>query len=64
MDKTILEQVTDTFRDLDIDSIDSVEIIMSMEERFTIEIPDIDAEKLDTVEQCANYIEKRLKEDK
>ncbi|BAP00277.1 acyl carrier protein [Wolbachia endosymbiont of Cimex lectularius] len=38
------------------DSLDAVEIIMAAEEEFGIEIPDEDAQKMETVEQIAEYI--------
>jgi acyl carrier protein len=44
--------------DLGADSLDLVELIMSMEEEFDIEIPDEDAEKLVTVQDALDYIEK------
>jgi len=42
--------------DLAADSLDLVELIMSMEEEFDIEISDEDAEKLTTVQDAINYI--------
>ena len=42
--------------DLGADSLDLVELIMSMEEEFDIEIPDEEAEKLVTVQDALNYI--------
>jgi acyl carrier protein len=44
--------------DLGADSLDLVELIMSMEEEFDIEIPDEDAEKLVTVQDALDYINK------
>ena len=44
--------------DLGADSLDQVELIMAMEEAFDIEIPDDDAEKLKTVQDAINYVEK------
>jgi acyl carrier protein len=44
--------------DLGADSLDLVELIMSMEEEFDVEIPDEDAEKLLTVKDAYDYIEK------
>lgn len=41
--------------DLGADSLDLVELIMSMEEEFDIEIPDEDAEKLVTVKDAMEY---------
>jgi acyl carrier protein len=42
--------------DLGADSLDLVELIMSMEEEFDIDISDEDAEKLVTVQDAINYI--------
>ena len=42
--------------DLGADSLDTVELIMSFEEEFDIEIPDEDAEKIKTVEDVIKYI--------
>lgn len=44
--------------DLGADSLDQVELIMAMEEEFDIEIPDEDAEKLKTVQDAIDYVEK------
>lgn len=44
--------------DLGADSLDTVELIMEFEEEFGIEIPDEDAEKIDTVGSAVDYIEK------
>ncbi len=43
--------------DLNADSLDLVELIMSLEEEFGLEISDEDAEKITTVGEAANYIE-------
>jgi acyl carrier protein len=54
------EQVTDeaSFKDdLGADSLDIVELVMAFEEEFNIEIPDEDAEKVQTVGQAVSYIE-------
>lgn len=45
--------------DLATDSLDIVELIMSIEEEFGIEIPDSDAEKIVTVEDVVNYINEK-----
>ena len=42
--------------DLGADSLDTVELVMAFEEEFGIEIPDEDAEKLQTVGDAINYI--------
>ena len=43
--------------DLGADSLDTVELIMQLEEEFGIEIPDESAEKMTTVQQAVDYIE-------
>ena len=43
--------------DLGADSLDTVELIMQLEEEFGIEIPDEDAEKMTTVKSAVDYIE-------
>ena len=45
--------------DLGADSLAIVEMIMTMEEEFDIEVPDEDAEQLRTVEDAIKYIEKK-----
>tara|TARA_B100001996_G_scaffold361482_1_gene328251 strand:+ start:292 stop:525 length:234 start_codon:yes stop_codon:yes gene_type:complete len=47
--------------DLGADSLDTVELIMEFEEEFGIEIPDEDAEKITTVANALEYIEKAQK---
>ena len=43
--------------DLGADSLDTVELVMALEEEFGIEIPDEDAEKITTVGEAIKYIE-------
>ena len=43
--------------DLGADSLDTVELIMALEEEFDIEIPDEDAQKIKTVKDVMEYIE-------
>lgn len=45
--------------DLGADSLDTVELVMDLEEHFGIEIPDEDAEKLKTVKDALDYITKK-----
>ena len=47
--------------DLGADSLDLVELIMAMEEGFDIEIPDEDAEKISTVQDAVDYVNKLSK---
>ena len=47
--------------DLGADSLDSVELIMALEEEFDIEIPDDKAEKIKTVGEAISYIEANAK---
>ena len=42
--------------DLGADSLDTVELVMALEEEFETEIPDDDAEKITTVQQAIDYI--------
>ena len=46
--------------DLGADSLDTVELIMALEEEFDIEVPDADAEKLDTVGKIADFIKSKV----
>jgi acyl carrier protein len=48
--------------DLGADSLDTVELIMAFEEKFSIEIPDEDAQKLETVGKAMEYLESKLKD--
>ncbi len=57
-----LEEVTPqaTFvDDLGADSLDTVEIVMALEEEFKLEIPDEDAEKMTNVGEAIKYIEEK-----
>lgn len=47
--------------DLDADSLDTVELVMTFEEEFECEIPDEDAEKVATVQQVIDYIKEHSK---
>ncbi|MFH1905135.1 MAG: acyl carrier protein [bacterium] len=46
--------------DLGADSLDTVELVMALEEEFDIEIPDEDAEKIVTVVDATDYIDKHV----
>ncbi len=56
------EEVTDTASfvdDLGADSLDTVELVMALEEEFGIEIPDEDAEKITSVGEAVRYVESK-----
>lgn len=42
--------------DLGADSLDTVELVMALEEEFSVEIPDEEAEKITTIQQAVDYI--------
>lgn len=46
--------------DLGADSLDTVELIMALEEEFDIEIPDSEAEKIRTVQQALDYLDQNI----
>ena len=46
--------------DLGADSLDTVELVMAFEEKFDIEIPDEDAEKMRTVGNAIDYLDQKL----
>jgi acyl carrier protein len=57
-DKITME--ADLLRDLDLDSLDTMELTLGMEERFGIEIPDAELEDLSTVQDAVVLIERKL----
>lgn len=46
--------------DLGADSLDTVELVMALEEEFECEIPDEEAEKITTVQQAIDYVKSHL----
>ena len=57
-----IEEVTDGASfvdDLGADSLDTVELVMALEEEFGIEIPDEDAEKMTNVGEAVRYVEEK-----
>lgn len=48
--------------DLGADSLDTVELVMALEEEFETEIPDEEAEKITTVQHAIDYVSARKKE--
>lgn len=59
LNKKIEEVASDSklIEDLGADSLDTVELVMEFEEKFSIEVPDAEAEKLKTVQDVINYVE-------
>lgn len=58
LEKVLLE--SSFIDDLGADSLDTVELVMALEEEFDQEIPDEDAEKIRTVKDAVDYIQSRL----
>ena len=52
---------TDIAKVLGADSLDVIDILMSVEDEFKIEVPDEDAENVKTVEQMVEYVKDKLK---
>lgn len=46
--------------DLGADSLDIVELVMAIEEVFALEIPDDDAEKIQTIQDAISYVDERI----
>lgn len=57
-DEEDIKMETDLIEDLEADSLDIVELSMSLEDEFEIEVSDEDLEKLNTVESIVEYIER------
>ena len=60
-DEAGLKNESSFIDDLGADSLDTVELVMALEEEFDTEIPDEEAEKITTVQQAIDYINKNLK---
>lgn len=58
VDKEKVTPDTSFVNDLGADSLDTVELVMELEEEFDISIPDEEAEKIQTVGQAIQFIEK------
>jgi acyl carrier protein len=61
VDKEKVTRETSFVNDLGADSLDTVELVMELEEEFDIQIPDDAAEKIQTVGQAIEFIEKAQK---
>lgn len=60
IDKDKIKPESKIIEDLGADSLDTVELVMALEEEFNIEIPDEDAEKMSTIEDVIVYLDKHL----
>ena len=60
VDKAEVARETSFVNDLNADSLDTVELVMELEDEFDLTIPDEDAEKLKTVGEAIDYIAKHL----
>ncbi|QDV32936.1 acyl carrier protein [Tautonia plasticadhaerens] len=59
--KDQISRETEFIKDLGADSLDTVELVMEFEEEFDIQIPDEEAEKIQTVGQAVDYITEHSK---
>lgn len=57
VDEADVNMDTNLMKDLSADSLDAVEIIMAIEDEYAIEIPDEEAEKIQTVGDLVRYVE-------
>ncbi len=62
VDKGELARETSFVNDLNADSLDTVELVMELEDEFDLTIPDEQAEKLKTVGEAVDYIQKQMEE--
>ena len=59
VDESKVSEGTSFIDDLGADSLDTVELVMAFEEEFGCEIPDEDAEKIQTIKDAISFIEKQ-----
>ena len=62
VDKSQVTRATSFVNDLGADSLDTVELVMEFEDEFGLDIPDEDAERIQTVGEAIDYIEENQKE--
>ena len=62
VNKETVTRDTAFIEDIGADSLDIVELVMELEEEFDIQIPDDQAEKIKTVGEAVDYIEKAIKD--
>ena len=61
VDKDKISPETSFVNDLGADSLDTVELVMALEDEFETEIPDEEAEKITTVQQAIDYVSSNKK---
>ncbi|MFH0980496.1 MAG: acyl carrier protein [Planctomycetota bacterium] len=61
VDKAEISLETSFINDLNADSLDTVELVMELEDEFDMNIPDEEAEKIQTVGAAVSYIQQHLK---
>ena len=57
IDKKKINEKTNLIADLDVESLDLVDLVVAFEEKYEIEIPDQDIKNLQTVEDIVSYLE-------
>jgi len=60
IDRDRIQMASDLTRDLDLDSLDTMEMTLGIEQRFGIEIPDEELEHLTTVEDAVALVERKV----
>ena len=60
VDPAMVRQTSNFSQDLGADSLDTVALVMDLEDEFTIEISDLDADNIYTVAEATEYIKERL----
>ncbi|MAV29401.1 MAG: acyl carrier protein [Legionellales bacterium] len=64
LDKSTIKMESSFVDDLGADSLDTVELVLALEEEFEVNIPDEEAEKITTVKQAVEKIEAHFKDGK
>lgn len=63
LDPNTIEMTSDLSSDLGADSLDAIDIVMSLEDQYGIEVPDSAIENMKTVEDIVNFIENSTTEE-